>query len=77
MWKVFKGGTYTTFATDSGSDQYTYLSETGSKWLALDVGVTSKITKTSSVYISIGGENSINDANYYTYYRRLTYQSMF
>ena len=77
MWKVFKGGTYTTFATDSGDDPYTYLSETGSKWLALDLGVTSKISKTSSVYISIGGENSINDANYYTYYGRLTYQSMF
>jgi hypothetical protein len=77
MWKVFKGGTYTTFATDSGDNPYTYLSETGSKWLALDLGVTTKVSKISSVNMSIGGENSINDANYYTYYGRLTYQSMF
>ena len=49
----------------------------GSKWLALDLGVTTKVSKTSSVNMSIGGENSINDANYYTYYGRLTYQSMF
>ena len=77
LWKVFKGGTYTTFATEAGDDPYTYLSETGSKWLALDIGVTTKISKTSSIFMSIGGENSINDANYYSYYGRLTYQSLF
>ena len=77
LWKVFKGCGYTTFTTDSGDDPYTYLSETGSQWFALDLGVTSKVSKTSSVNISIGGENSINDANYYSYYGRLTYQSRF
>jgi hypothetical protein len=77
LWKVFKGGRYTTFTTDSGDDPYTYLSETGSQWFALDLGVTTKVSKTSSENISIGGENSINDANYYSYYGRLTYQSRF
>ena len=73
LWKVFKGGRYTTFTTDSGDDPYTYLLETGSKRFALDLGVTTKVSKTSSVNMSIGGENPINDANYYSYYGRLTY----
>jgi len=77
LWKVFKGGTKTTFATEVGDDLYTYLLDTGSKWLALDLGVSTKVSKTSSVNINIGGENSINGANYYSYYGRLTYQSFF
>lgn len=60
VWDVFKGGTNTGFSSLYGNNPVFFQSTTGSRWLALDAGLTAQLSKTSSAFVNLGWDTSFN-----------------
>lgn len=60
VWDVFKGGTNTGFSSLYGNNPIFFQSTTGSRWLALDAGLTAQLSKTSSAFVNLGWDTSFN-----------------